>query len=97
MSVCSNASAYSTVSYGGEEVDAGTAVDESMIKLQQGINNTHCLVREMLSGDERGDTHEEQTEKQAEVVAQVKEAIVLLKDLTTLSKQLIPPKPRAAK
>ena len=93
-SMCST---YSMLSINGQEISADKAVDESLRDIQQSVNDVHCLVRNMLTADERGEDWEIMKPMYDEVDDNVKEALALWKDLKMIAKQLLPPKPRVSK
>ena len=93
----STCSQFSEVSFRGTLVDAETAVDASVKDVQDGLNSTCCLLREMLQLDERGEDYSIMKEKYDEVDSILKEGVALLKELRTIAKQLVPPKPKATK
>ena len=90
-SICSS---YSDVSFGGEIVSADVAIDQAFKDLQEGVNETHVTMRNMLTSDERGEEYEVLKEQFDGLAANVKEAIVLLKEVTKIAKQIVPPKPK---
>ena len=91
------ASSFSMVSFGGEEVSADVAVDQSMGDTQKSINNIHVGIRNMLTSDERGEDYEVLKGQYDEIDGLVKIAIELMRDIRAIAKQLVPPKPRAKK
>ena len=91
-SVCST---FSMVSINGEECSADVAVDDTMKRLQTSVNNIHCGLREMLQLDERGEDYSIMKEKHDAIDALCREGRELWKDAVALSKQLVPPRPRA--
>ena len=93
-SMCSS---FSTVSFNGEEISADKAVDESLRDIQQATNDVHCLVRNMLTSDERSEGWEVMKPMYDEIDENVQEALSLWKELRNIAKQLLPPKPRASK
>ena len=93
-SVCSS---FSQVSFNGEEVSADQAIDESMKDIQNGTNQAHVAVRNMLTSDERGESYDIMKAQFDEIDGIVKEAIALWKSLRSIAKQLVPPKPRTTK
>ena len=94
----STVSGFSMISVGGEEnVSADQAIDESLKKIQSGLNELHQGARLLLMSDERDDTWEEMDPTYTQIVAGTKEVISLMKELASICKQMMPPKPRSAK
>ena len=56
MSVSSNTSAIS-VSYYGEELPLDEALDECFRSLQDNLNSTHCVVRELAMTADQGESY----------------------------------------
>ena len=93
----STVSGFSMVSIGGENVSAERALDESCKDIQTAVNELHNLARMMLMADERSDTYEEMNPLYEQINGLVKEGCTLLKDLSKICKQIVPPKPKAVK
>jgi hypothetical protein len=92
----STCSTFSQISFrGDQEVDAEHAVDESIKSIQDGLNNIQVGLRNMLMSDERGDDYDLMKGMFDEIDTLVKEGVVLMKEVRGISKQLMPPKPRA--
>lgn len=92
-SMCSS---FSQVSFNGESVPADQAIDESMKSIQTGLNNTHVLVRNMLTSDERDEGYEVIKPMYDELASFIDEGVSLLRELKKIGKQMVPKPPKGA-
>ena len=90
-SVCSN---FSMVSVGGDEMTCEEAIDESIKATQQGLNNLHISMRNMLTWDERGLSYDETKDDYDKLYALIAELMDLIKTAKSIVKQVQPRKPR---
>jgi hypothetical protein len=92
-SVCSNISDMS-VSYCGEEMDAEQFVDTAFKELQTALNNLHCVTRNLMMCEDRGDSYDDAKQLFDEIQETVKDGISVFKEILKTNKQFMPPKPK---
>lgn len=90
-------SSFSMVSINDEEMSADMALDESCARIQTGVNELHSIARQLLMADERSDTYEEMEPLFTGLKELVKEGCDLFKELQSICRQMMPPKPRKPK
>lgn len=88
MSTASNASMMS-VSVFGEEIDVNKGVDLVFRDLQDSLNQCHCSIRNLIQCDDRGDSYIESCEIQNQVSEYIVDFSILMKELKSLSVELL--------
>lgn len=92
-SICSQTSTMLTFR-GEDEVDAELSIDTAIQDIQGGLNQINVELRHMLMGMDRDDSYEELFPHFDNVKTIVTDFKVLLKDIMSITKQLLPPKPK---
>lgn len=92
-SLCSNMSDM-TVSCFGEDVPLEDAVDSIFKQIQEHINQMHCEIRNLCMAEDRNMDYEECFEYHMAIDEHVKQACTVFKELTKVSKQILPTKPK---
>lgn len=93
-SMCSTMSGMTVSAFGQEEMDLEEAVNKLFVDLQTFVNGCHSGIRQLAMCDERADTYIEAMTIWKELDDDVVGALVLFKELRSISKQVLgkPPK-----
>ena len=97
MSTCSNNSVGSVSVWGASEVDLERACDEVFLALQKTLNSCHCSIRELTQVPDRDESFMEACVIQLDLSDFAEEFANLMKDLKSISKQVLGPCPASCK
>jgi hypothetical protein len=88
------ASSFSQISMHGETVDAEAAVDDSVKKIQEALNEINVCLRNLLMEDERSGEYEHMIDHANHIKELCSDGVHLYKDILSITKQLLPKKPK---